>query len=124
MVVLLARPVRVESQDRSRRPVVAVLLDRSRSMGLLEEGRTRYVQAEEVARKTLVPALESAGYRVEPVLFAESARESPTQEWAGAAADGFDALKQGAGDFFSGIVKAVAFGVGAYVLVKLVSGSR
>jgi hypothetical protein len=88
VVVLLARPVRVESQDRSRPPVVALLLDRSRSMGLLEDGRTRYGHAEEVARKTLVPALESAGFRVEPVLFAESARESPPHEWAGAAPDG------------------------------------
>lgn len=50
--------------------------------------------------------------------------KSIAEKWADAAADGFDALKKGAGDLFSGIVKAVAFGVGAYVLVKLVSGSR
>jgi uncharacterized membrane protein len=88
IVALLARPVRVESADPSSRPVVAVLLDKSRSMGLLEDGRSRYAQAEELARKSLLPAVEAAGFRVEPVLFAESARTAPPRDWAGAAADG------------------------------------
>lgn len=88
VVLLLARPVRVESFDRASRPAVAVLLDRSRSMGLLEEGRARYGQAEELARQTLVPALEAAGFRVEPLLFADSAEAVPPRQWAAAAADG------------------------------------
>jgi uncharacterized membrane protein len=88
VVLLLARPVRVEEGDPSSRPVVAVLLDKSRSMGLLEDGRSRYAQAEALARTSLLPAVEAAGFRVEPVLFAESARMAPVREWAGAPADG------------------------------------
>jgi uncharacterized membrane protein len=88
VVVLLARPVRVESGESASRPAVAVLLDRSRSMGLVENGRSRFGQAEDVARKALLPALESAGFRVEPVLFAESSRRSPPREWEATVADG------------------------------------
>ena len=87
VALLLARPVRVESFDRASRPVVAVLLDRSRSMGLQEDGRTRYGQAEEAARR-LIPALESAGFRALPLLFAESARAVPSRQWEAAAPDG------------------------------------
>src|SRR5512134_2470865 len=61
LVVLLARPVRVQSQDSSRRRAVAVLLDRSRSMALPEQGRTRFAQAQQLAAG-LVRALETAGF--------------------------------------------------------------
>lgn len=88
VVLLLGRPVRDRGPEPAGRPVVAVLLDRSRSMGLQEAGGTRYARAESFARTGLLPALDSAGFRVEPVLFAESARSSAASAWPAASPDG------------------------------------
>lgn len=88
LVVLAARPVRVESEDRRLRRAVAILLDRSESMSLTEAGRTRYERALDFARGRLVPALEKAGWTVQGLLFAEGSEAAPTAQFAAATPDG------------------------------------
>lgn len=73
VVVLLARPVAVDEQDPEERRSVLLLLDRSKSMSLVEEGSNRYRRSLDLVRSRLAPALEDEGWRVEPYLFADAA---------------------------------------------------
>jgi hypothetical protein len=78
VVFLLARPHTRQRADPRQRPRVAVLLDRSRSMGLADAGRVRFDAALELAH-ALGPALERAGFEPEPYLFdAASVSARPT----------------------------------------------
>jgi hypothetical protein len=88
IVVLLARPVQVEDAARSQRHEVAVLVDRSESMSLLEDGRTRYQAAVDFARESLVPALEHEGWTVRGLLFADAPEPSIPGEWPARRPDG------------------------------------
>lgn len=84
LVFLLARPVTVRRDPNRGRRTVAVLLDRSRSMALVEDGETRYARALGFARHGLLPALEKGGYKVETFLFDEAAVPAPLPEAAAA----------------------------------------
>lgn len=68
VVFWLARPQARRRADPGQRPRVAVLLDRSRSMGLADAGRVRFEAALELAG-ALGPALDRAGFVAEPYLF-------------------------------------------------------
>jgi len=69
LVLLLARPVALTSGDPASRRKVAVLVDRSRSMALAEDGRTRYRRALAFAQEGLLPALRRQGFQTETLLF-------------------------------------------------------
>jgi hypothetical protein len=70
IALLLAQPVRVQSREDPKERAVVLLLDRSASMALADaKGRTRYADALAFARETVVPTLQSAGFRVESILF-------------------------------------------------------
>src|SRR5712691_10672021 len=74
LVFLAARPVWMakEPPAAAARPVI-LLVDRSESMSLEENDRTRYQQALGFAREYLLPALKSANFPVQAVAFAEEA---------------------------------------------------
>lgn len=68
LLVLLARPVVLSGEAPGERRAVVLLVDRSRSMGLADEGASRYDQALERAR-SLVPALDREGFRPRTLAF-------------------------------------------------------
>ena len=71
---LAARPVHVIDQSGNKKQQsVALLVDRSLSMSLEEEGQTRYQKMIAFARDRVLPALESAHLPVRPYLFSEDA---------------------------------------------------
>lgn len=77
---LLARPVWVvEDPNAPKRPLV-LLLDRSRSMSLSEEGTSRYQRAIKLLRETLLPELKASGTNLEVLLFAREAHVATPQE--------------------------------------------
>lgn len=86
LLFLAARPVWVEKEPpgNAARPVV-VLLDRSESMSLEEQDKSRYQRALGFLRERLLPALKSAQMPVQAMLFdgnaelADGARLSSTQ---------------------------------------------
>lgn len=73
LVLLLARPVAVERHDPRQRRSVTLLVDRSKSMSLLERGESRYRRALDLAEGRLIPALERRGWDVDTLLFADDA---------------------------------------------------
>jgi hypothetical protein len=78
VVVLLARPYATPRREPGTRPTVAILLDRSRSMDLRENGSTRWARTLSLAH-ALVPALEARGYEVRRLGFAETAAPLATE---------------------------------------------
>ena len=87
IVLLLARPVRVEPSPAAR-PVLPILLDQSRSMGIADAGGARRLDAAVAAiRDDLIPALAGAvqvelwgiGERLEPL---ELAAARPEARWS------------------------------------------
>jgi uncharacterized membrane protein len=89
LVLLIARPVRVDSEeDLPPRDSVVLLVDRSESMSLEEGGTTRYNAAVSFARSQLLPALQAADLRVKPLLFAEEAEPATGEEITAAQPDG------------------------------------
>src|SRR5947208_15328185 len=74
VVFLAARPfwTAKEPPATALRPVI-LLVDRSESMSLEENDRTRYQQALAFAREHLLPALKSAGLNIQALLFAQDA---------------------------------------------------
>lgn len=84
--VLLARPEAEQREDPARRKAVAVLVDRSRSMSLREDGTPRFDRALELGR-ALVTALRARGLQPDVVLFDASAVPAPLPP-AGTAAQG------------------------------------
>ncbi|HEY0782939.1 MAG TPA: vWA domain-containing protein, partial [Thermoanaerobaculia bacterium] len=72
LVGLLARPVGESHEEAQGRRSIALLVDRSRSMSLVEGGESRHRRALALAEK-LQPALAARGYTVRPFTFAEDA---------------------------------------------------
>jgi uncharacterized membrane protein len=87
VVFVLARPVSLVGLDTGARRRVALLVDRSRSMGLPEAGRTRYQRALALGAE-LTPALRRLGFEVEPFLFDATVAPGPLPAAAAGAADG------------------------------------
>jgi uncharacterized membrane protein len=88
VLVLLARPVSVQRMVRATAPYVSLLLDRSLSMSLVENGQTRYARAYDLVKNQLAPALNRENWKVRPLLFAESANECTPEEMASAPVNG------------------------------------
>ncbi|MCI0748201.1 MAG: VWA domain-containing protein [Verrucomicrobia subdivision 3 bacterium] len=89
LALLLARPVWVarDLPEGQRRSVV-VLIDRSESMSLEEGQQTRYQNCLDFARDRLLPALKSADFPVQAVLFAEDIQAADGAVLADAKPDG------------------------------------
>lgn len=87
VVFLLARPQVRRRSDARQQPRVAVLLDRSRSMGLADAGRIRFEPALELAN-ALGPALSRAGFALDPYLFDAGVAPAPTWPLSGTPATG------------------------------------
>jgi len=76
---LLARPLFLERDDEGRR-TIALLLDTSRSMSLVEGGQTRFDRARAFAKEQLMPSLAKENWKVEPYLFSvEASPVTPVQ---------------------------------------------
>ena len=88
VLVLLARPVSVQRVERSGAPYVSLLLDRSLSMSLVENGQARYARAYDFVKNQLAPALNRENWKVRPLLFADAANECTPDELAGAQVNG------------------------------------
>ena len=74
---LLARPVRVLSQNEEGENHVVLLMDRSASMALEDaEGAMRYKDALALARTVVLPALPQDEYKIQPMIFAASAEKT------------------------------------------------
>ncbi len=89
LVTLAARPVLVESEEegvQSNR--VVLLLDRSESMSLRHDGRSRYDEAVQLARNRLLPAIKAGDLRAQAILFAEDAASADGRQIAAAVPDG------------------------------------
>lgn len=89
LTLLAARPVwpKPEEPPGERRTVV-LLVDRSESMALEDDGKAREVHALRFAREQLLPALKAEGLGSEAFLFAEDARPADGSELAEAVPDG------------------------------------
>ena len=88
LVFLAARPVRVRELEQNRAPYVSVLVDRSRSMSLNENGQTRYQRALDLLGGRLAPLLQRQGWKIRPLLFAEDARAATAEDLSRATPDG------------------------------------
>jgi uncharacterized membrane protein len=72
LVFLASRPTWVEREESvNASKEVALLMDRSESMSLVEDHQTRYQRALNLVREQLLPAVKTTGWKVQPVLFAE-----------------------------------------------------
>ena len=83
VAALLARPVRVLEWEEGRQRKVAVVLDRSRSMGFKDVGTTRWEQGLRVIDEVVVPAVRQAGLVPELLLFDQGAEWAGGTEWRG-----------------------------------------
>jgi hypothetical protein len=88
MLVLLGRPVSIRHMARSNAPYVSLLLDRSLSMSLVEDGQSRYTRLYNLVKDQLAPALNREKWSIRPMLFAESSRACTPDEIANARVDG------------------------------------
>ena len=89
LVFLAARPVWVTKEPpASATRSVALLLDRSESMSLEEHDTSRYQQALSFVRQRLLPALKSAGFPVQAMLFDQNAEPADGEKLAAAAPKG------------------------------------
>jgi uncharacterized membrane protein len=86
--VLLARPVSLQHAPRIAAPYVSLLLDRSLSMSLVENGKTRYARLYDLVKNQLAPALNRENWKVHPFLFAENAVPATPEEISRAQVDG------------------------------------
>lgn len=80
LLLLLSRPLYIESQEEPpARNEIVVLVDRSQSMALEEDGESRYGAALDFARQRLIPAIGNVGLRARALTFAEDAeaRDGP-----------------------------------------------
>jgi len=88
VLILLGRPVVVRHAPLSEAPYVSLIIDRSLSMSLVENGQSRYSRMYELLKDRLAPALNQEKWAVHPLLFAESAKACTPDEIAHAQADG------------------------------------
>lgn len=89
LIGLAARPMWTarQSLDDERRSVV-LLIDRSESMSLEEDGKTRYERVVEFVREQLAPAIADNQLEARAYLFADAARAADGRQIAEAQADG------------------------------------
>lgn len=86
---LLARPMNMDSQDEASEKTIALLMDRSESMSLKDDGeKTRYADAVGFARSTILPVFQKAGYRIHPMLFDANAENTDGPGIVNATAEG------------------------------------
>jgi len=88
ILVLAGRPVAVQHVTQHNDPYVAVLMDRSLSMSLLEGGQSRYDQSVDYLRNKLAPALLQQNWKVRPWLFAEAATPATAADITSAKVNG------------------------------------
>lgn len=89
LVLLVGRPVwKSPDEEGQQRERIALLIDRSQSMGIREGNQTRYQQAVAFARDTLIPVVDQSKLQIQPMLFAGDVREVTGREVASAAPDG------------------------------------
>src|SRR6516165_429194 len=89
LVVLAARPVWEEAREpEGKRTAVVLLVDRSASMSLEDDGAPRSVRALAFARERLLPAIRRSGLKAEALLFAEDAEPADGPALAAAVPDG------------------------------------
>ena len=114
LVFLMAKPVWTEpDDDQEKRDQVVLLIDRSESMSLREDGTTRYAMAVDYARSTLIPTLEELDVQVVPTLFAESSEQVTGSDVARTDVDGQEtnlarAIAQNIGDERSAPLAVIA----------------
>jgi uncharacterized membrane protein len=89
LVLLVSRPVWTspEPEDEPRKHI-ALLLDQSESMSVLEGNTSRYQQAVDFARETLLPMVDQSELQVHPFLFADSTQAVDGATLASATATG------------------------------------
>jgi hypothetical protein len=84
LICLAARPVWVTKEPpASASRSVMLLVDRSESMSLEDNGASRYAQALAFLRERLLPAIKSGGLPVQAMLFDETAEPSDGPKMAG-----------------------------------------
>jgi uncharacterized membrane protein len=88
VLVLLGRPVIVRHAALNTGPYVSILIDRSLSMSLVEDGRSRYSRLYDLLESRLAPALNHEKWAVHPFLFAETAKACAPNDIAQAPVDG------------------------------------
>ncbi len=88
LVLLAARPTSIQREDPSARQSVALLLDRSKSMALIERGESRYERLVDITENTLVTAFEQEGWEIDTYLFADVAAPASAQARTQAIPDG------------------------------------
>lgn len=77
IALLLARPALVDSQNENSKKTIALLMDRSESMSLKDDGnKTRYADAVDFVRATVLPVFQKAGYHIHPMLFDGTAEKT------------------------------------------------
>jgi len=73
LALLISRPVWTSPEpEETPREHIALLLDRSESMSVIEGDTSRYQQAVDFARETLLPLIDQSALRVKPYLFSDS----------------------------------------------------
>jgi hypothetical protein len=88
LLLLVCRPVWIDAAAAGATPRLAVLLDRSQSMSLVEEGESRHQRAARFLREELVEALERRGWEYDLHEFAEAAEPIRLSEIGGSRVDG------------------------------------
>lgn len=89
LAILAARPVQIEEhQPDAPRRDLCLLVDRSASMSLDDDGTTRYAQALDFVRKQILPSAKAADLHVQAHLFAEDAQTAQGEQLLSAKPDG------------------------------------
>lgn len=89
LAFLAARPVFVVDQAKiEKQQAVALLIDRSLSMSLEEDGQTRYQRVLAFARDHILPGLEGSKLQVRPYLFADETETADGPKLAAAKPEG------------------------------------
>jgi hypothetical protein len=88
LLVLLCRPVWTADGHDGATPRLAVLIDRSESMSLVESGESRYARAARFAREKLLAAARSRGWQEDLYEFAEAAQPVDAREIGAGRPDG------------------------------------
>ncbi len=89
LVLFIARPVKViREKPKAGKSSVVLLLDRSQSMSLQENGKSRYEQMLEFMKMQLLPILKKTGWQIQPYLFAEETEPSDGKMIVGRNPDG------------------------------------
>ncbi len=89
LVFLAGRPTWVSREvETANKKSVVLLMDRSESMSLEEDHQTRYARALRLAREQVLPALKTAGWQTEALLFAEDVQAADGAQLVAAKPDG------------------------------------